>query len=102
MQWGQRVVTSWNRKPSFFLESRRATRYGCLHGVLPFRLAVGDAGVEVKKHGLAGAIAGLLGNGKIELPPARQRQVRRIAERYALAEACFKPSKEAIETPPLP
>ena len=68
-----------------------------MHGILPFRLSIGDVGVEVEKHRLAGLIIGLLGNGKIKLPPACQRQVGRIAERDAFAEAQFKPADEAIE-----
>src|SRR6202158_4225092 len=40
---------------------------------------------------------GLLERRKIELPPVRERQVRRIAERDAFAEACLEPAKEAFE-----
>jgi len=46
---------------------------------------------------LAGAIVRLLGHGKIELPPVRQRQVRRIAERDSFAEARLKPAEKAVE-----
>src|SRR6267378_6247223 len=91
------MVTSPSCRFSFLRGGRRAIWRSCLHRVLPFRLAVGDAGVEVEKHGLAGAIVRLLGHGKIELPPTRQRQIRRIAERDAFAKAGFKPAKEAVE-----
>src|SRR5882724_8122774 len=89
--------TSRSCKFSFWRGSRRAIRRRWLDRILPFRLAVGDAGVEVEKHGLAGAIVRLLGHGKIELPPVRQRQVRRIAERDSFAEARLKPAEKAVE-----
>src|SRR6267378_3219612 len=93
------MVTSPSCRFSFLRGGRRAIWRSCLHRVLPFRLAVGDAGVEVEKHGLAGAVVRLLGHGKIELPTTRQRQARRIAERDALAKTRFKPSEKAVETP---
>src|SRR6266403_659880 len=89
--------TARSCKFSFWRGSRRAIRRSWLDRILPFRFAVGDAGVEVEKHGLAGAIVRLLGHGKIELPPVRQRQVRRIAERDSFAEARLKPAEKAVE-----
>src|SRR6267378_5669720 len=93
------MVTSPSCRFSFLRGGRRAIWRSCLHRVLPFRLAVGDAGVEIEKHGLASAVVRLLGHGKIELPPTRQRQIGRIAERDAFAKARFKPAEKAVETP---
>src|SRR6266478_4014914 len=90
--------TSRSCKFSFWRGSRRAIRRSWLDRILPLRFAVGDAGVEVEKHGLAGAVVRLLAHGKIELPPTRQRQVRRIAECDAFAKARFKPAKKAVKT----
>ena len=53
-----------------------AVGLGRLDSVIPGGFAGDDAGVEIKKDGLAGVIVGLLENGKIELPPVRERQVR--------------------------
>src|SRR6266436_1240479 len=91
------MVTSRTSKFSFSRGSRRATRRCWLDRILPLGFAVRDGGVEVEKHGLAGAIVRLLGHGKIELPPARQRQIGRIAERDSFAKARLKPAEEAIE-----
>src|SRR6267143_758721 len=93
------MVTSRSCRFSFLRGSRRAIWRSYLHRVLPFRLAVGDAGLEVEKHGLARAVERLLGHGKIELPPTRQRQVWRVAERDSFAKARFKPAEKAVETP---
>src|SRR5580693_3914475 len=68
-----------------------------LDGVLPFGFAGDDVGVEVEKKGLAGAILGLVEDGKIKLPPMRERQERRVAERYAFAKASLEPAEEAVE-----
>src|SRR6266849_4989485 len=91
--------TSRSCRLSSLRGSRRAIWRSWLDRILPFRLAVGDAGVEVEKHGLAGAIVRLLGHGKIELPPARQRQIGRIADRDAFAKTRFKPAEKTVETP---
>src|SRR5713101_7459477 len=99
MQSCQWMVTSRSCRLSSLRGSRRAIWRSWLDRILPFRLAVGDAGVEVEKHGLAGAIVRLLGHGKIELPPARQRQIGRIADRDAFAKTRFKPAEKTVETP---
>ena len=54
-------------------------------GVFPLRLGGDDVGVEEEEDGLAGAVAGLVDGGEIELPPVGERQVGRIAERDAFA-----------------
>src|SRR6266850_4366321 len=99
MQSCQWMVTSRSCKFSFLRGSRRAVWRSWLDRILPFRFAVRDAGVEVEKHGLAGAVVRLLGHGKIELPPTRQRQIGRIAELDAFAKARLKPAEKAVETP---
>src|SRR5258705_6984420 len=97
MQSCQWMVTSRTCKFSFLRGGSRTIRRCWLDRILPFRLAVGNAGVEVEKHGLAGAIGRLLGYGKVELPPARQRQIGRIAEHDAFAKTGLKPAEEAVE-----
>src|SRR5882724_1932046 len=72
-------------------------RLGELHGVFPAGFAGDDVGVKVKKDGLAGAIVRLLLDWEIKLPPVRQRQVGRIPERNAFAEAGLEPAEETIE-----
>src|SRR6266850_2110627 len=91
------MVTSRRCNLSFWRGSRRAPWRSWLDRILPLGFAFRDAGVEVEKHGLAGAIVRLLAHGKIELPPTRQRQIRRIAERDAFAKASLKPAEKAIE-----
>src|SRR5712672_1487737 len=68
-----------------------------LHRILPPSIAVDDVRVDIEKYGLHGLVFGLFVDGKVELPPVRERQEWGIAERDAFAELSLEPAEKAVE-----